>query len=147
MIKLDLNPPRHIIKQFAWFAVIGMGMLAFAALKILAWLELSVGFAWGHPAFLACIGLGVLQLLLFQIGVTGVSRALFIVLSVAFVPIGFVLSHILLAGVYYLVLTPIALVFRLMGRDVIGKRLDPSAKSYWHERSGQREPASYFKLY
>ena len=141
MIKLDLNPPPHIIKQFAWFAVIGMGLLAFAALKR------SVGFVWDHPAFLACIGLGVLQLLLFQIGVTGVSRALFIVLSVAFVPIGFVLSHILLAGVYYLVLTPIALVFRLTGRDVIGKKLDPNATSYWHERSGLRKPASYFKLY
>jgi len=141
MIKLDLNPAPHIIKQFAWFAVIGMGMLAFAVLKF------TVGFEWGHPAFLISIGVGVLQLVLFLAGVTFLSRALFVVLSVAFVPIGFVLSHILLAAVYYLVLTPIALVFRLIGRDVIGKKLDPNAKSYWHERSGDRSPASYFKLY
>lgn len=141
MIKLDLKPAPHIIKQFAWFAVIGMGLLAYAAL------ELTVGFVWDHPVFLVCIGVGMLQLLLFQVGLPLLSRGLFVVLSVAFVPIGFVLSHVLLAVVYYLVLTPIALVFRLMGRDVIGKKLDPNAKSYWHERSGDRPAASYFKLY
>ena len=69
------------------------------------------------------------------------------VLSVAFVPIGFILSHVLLAGVYYLVLTPIALFFRITGRDMIGKKLDKNAKSYWIERSGDRPAASYFKLY
>ena len=85
--------------------------------------------------------------MLFLAGVTFLSRALFVVLSVAFVPIGFVLSHVLLAVIYYLVLTPIALVLRLTGRDVIGKKLDPDAKSYWHERSGERPAKSYFKLY
>lgn len=141
MIKLDLNPAPHIIKQFAWFAVIGMGLLGFAALKF------TVGFAWDHPVFLTAIGIGVVQLLLFLAGVSIMSRALFVVLSVAFVPIGFVLSHVMLAAIYYLVLTPIALVFRLIGRDVIGKKLDKNAKSYWHERSGDRPAASYFKLY
>lgn len=141
MIKLDLKPAPHIIKQFAWFAVIGMGLLAYAALKF------SVGFVWDHPVFLMCIGIGVLQLLLFQVGVPILSRTLFVVLSVAFVPIGFVLSHVLLAVIYYLVVTPIALVFRLIGRDVIGKKLDRNAKTYWHERSGDRPAASYFKLY
>ncbi|MFT7536689.1 MAG: hypothetical protein ACI85K_002643 [Hyphomicrobiaceae bacterium] len=141
MIKLDLNPAPHIIKQFAWFAVIGMGLLGFAALKF------TVGFAWDHPVFLTAIGIGVVQLLLFLVGVSIMSRTLFVVLSVAFVPIGFVLSHVMLAAIYYLVLTPIALVFRLIGRDVIGKKLDKNAKSYWHERSGDRPAASYFKLY
>ena len=141
MIKLDLNPAPHIIKQFAWFAVIGMGLLGMVALKF------TVGFEWDHPVFLGAVGIGVLQLLLFLVGVEFLSRALFIGLSVAFVPIGFVLSHVLLAGVYSLVLTPIALVFRLMGRDVIGKKLDANAKTYWHERSGDRPAASYFKLY
>tara|TARA_R110002072_G_scaffold206029_1_gene363816 strand:- start:27204 stop:27629 length:426 start_codon:yes stop_codon:yes gene_type:complete len=141
MIKLDLKPAPHIIKQFAWFAVIGMGLLAFAVLKF------TVGFSWDHPAFLICVGIGVLQLVLFLAGITVLSRVLFVALSVAFVPIGFVISHVLMAVVYYLVLTPIALVFRVMGRDVIGKKLDKDAKTYWHERSGDRPAASYFKLY
>ena len=141
MIKLNLNPEPHIIRQFAWFAVVGMGLIGMLALK------LSVGFEWDHPVFLGALALGGLQLLLFLIGVPFLSRALYIGLSVAFIPIGFVLSHVLLAGGYYLVLTPIALVFRLTGRDVIGKKLDANAKSYWHERSGNRPAASYFKLY
>ena len=44
-------------------------------------------------------------------------------------------------------LTPIALVFRVTGRDVIGKQLDREAATYWRERSGDRRASSYFKLY
>ncbi|MFK7739458.1 MAG: hypothetical protein AB8H80_03975 [Planctomycetota bacterium] len=141
MIKLDLNPDERIVRQFAWFAVLGMGLLAFAALK------LTVGFRWDHPLFLSFVGVGVLQLVLFLAGLPQLSKLLFVALSVVFVPIGFLISHVLIAVVYYLVLTPIALVLRLTGRDMLGKKLDPSASTYWHERSGRRDPKSYFKLY
>ena len=62
-------------------------------------------------------------------------------------PIGFVLSHVIMAIIFYLVITPIGLVFRLMGRDVLGRRMDRQRRTFWHERGPQRSPASYFKLY
>ncbi|MFN3243077.1 MAG: SxtJ family membrane protein [Planctomycetota bacterium] len=141
MIKLDLKPEERIVRQFAFFAVLGLPLLAWFVLRLVTTFE------WAHPVFLAAAAVGVSQLGLYLIGVRVLSRALFLGLSILFVPIGFVISHVLIALVYYLVLTPIALVFRLMGRDVIGKKLDPNTKSYWHERSGDRPASSYFKLY
>jgi len=141
MIKIDFDPSPRVVGQFAWVGTIGMGLLAYLVLR---W---TVGFSWDHPVFLAAVGVGVLQLVLYLCGTAALSRLLFLTLSIVFIPIGFVISHVLIAVVYYLVLTPIALVFRLMGRDVIGKKLDRDAKSYWHERSGDRPASSYFKLY
>ena len=141
MIKLDLKPDERIVRQFAWFAVLGLPLLAWFAMRTFA------TFDWAHPVFLTVAAVGVSQLGLYLAGVRVLSRVLFVGLTILFVPIGFLISHVLLAAVYYLVLTPIALVFRLTGRDVIGKKLDPNAKSYWHERSGDRPSASYFKLY
>ena len=141
MIKIDFDPSPRVVSQFAWVAVAGLGLLAYLGLR---W---TVGFSWDHPVFLGAIALGVLQLVLFLIGVRVVSRILFVTLSIVFVPIGFIISHVLIAVIYYVVLTPIALVFRLTGRDVLGRRPDPAKTSYWHQRDGARSPASYFKLY
>jgi len=141
MIKLDLKPDERIVKQFAWFAIIGLPLLAWFVLRLVTTFE------WAHPAFLTVAAVGVSQLGLYLIGVRVVSRCLFLGLSILFIPFGFIISHVLLAAVYYLVLTPIALFFRVIGRDVIGKKLDKDAKSYWVERNADRPASSYFKLY
>jgi len=141
MIKLDLKPEERVVRQFAWFAVIGLPVLAGFVLRLMG------AFEWSHAALLTAAAVGVSQLGLYLAGVRVISRALFLGLSILFVPVGFVISHVLMLVVYYLVLTPIALVMRMAGRDVIGKKLDPNAKTYWHERAGKRPAASYFKLY
>ena len=87
---------------------------------------------------LVLAGIGVGQLLLFLAGIRQPTRWLFAILMLVAYPIGFVLSHVLIALIYYVVITPIALVFRAMGRDVLGKKLDPSAKTYWRDRGAPR---------
>ena len=110
-------------------------------------LRLCGAFEWTHVAMLLSGAVGIAQLALYLAGVRIVSRVLFVGLSIVFVPFGFVISHVLMIAVYYLVVTPIALAMRLLGRDVIGKEIDKSRASYWHERDGKRPAASYFKLY
>ena len=85
--------------------------------------------------------------MLHELGVPAVAKALFVVISLVAMPIGFVLSHVLMMIVYYLVLTPIALVMRATGRDMLGKKLEPQRETYWHVRDAERPKASYFKLY
>lgn len=145
MLKLDLNPKPNVLKQFAFFAVIGLPLIVFAVLKICgtwSWTD-----SWTHPAMLLAFGLGALQLLLFLGGLRAPTRWLFVLLMVLALPIGFVLSHVLMALIYYLVFTPMGLLFRLFGRDALHRRPDPRAASYWHVRGAQRSGASYFKLY
>ena len=141
MIKLNLNPEPRVLRQFAWLAPIGLPLLTAVVLRLFG------VFAWSHPALWIAAAVGALALTLLLLGIEAPARAVFCVVTLIAMPIGFVISHVLIAVVYYLVLTPIGLVFRLMGRDVIGKRLDPARQSYWHERRATRPASSYFKLY
>jgi len=47
---------------------------------------------------------------------------------------GWVNTRILLIIVYYLVFTPIALVFKLIGKDPLARRFDREAPTYWKQR-------------
>ena len=40
-------------------------------------------------------------------------------------------KYVILSITYFLVMVPTGLVFRLMGKDLLQKKLDPDADSYW----------------
>lgn len=110
----------------------------FAAL----WLALVAG--------LACWRLGPLHvatLALAAVGVAGLMwppsvRWLFVALVIVTSPIGWLVSRGLLACLYFGFITPLALVFRLSGRDALLLRR-AERETYWQPRP-QREPASYY---
>ncbi len=148
-MKLNLDPDRRLLRQFAWASLI-----LFPAIACFL--------AWRHdlplPWVLVLIGVGVLiavvELLLKEaLGAFGalleklIPRLVFQLLTLVAYPIGFVVSHVLMATIFYLVMTPIALVFRLVGRDALRRKLEPDQASYWHDRGPARDPSSYFKLY
>jgi len=60
-------------------------------------------------------------------------------------PIGFVVSHVILAAVFYLVVTPIGLLIRLFGNDPMRRRFDRAAATYWVEHDPHRDRARYFR--
>lgn len=62
-------------------------------------------------------------------------------------PIAFVVSHVILAFVYFLILTPAAVVLRLAGKDPMNRTLDRNAKTYWIPREATRPKASYFRQF
>lgn len=45
--------------------------------------------------------------------------------------LGTIMTHVLLTVVFYLVITPIGLVKRLVSGDSLGKKPDPSLQTYW----------------
>lgn len=123
LLQINRNPSP---KDLRWF-----GALWFPAF----WLLLATMVWWksgalGVPAILATIGvaLGVMACV-----APGFGRRLWIGWMTLFFPIGFVVSHVLLACVYYLVFTPTGLLLRLVGRDAMRRRFDRSAPTYWEE--------------
>jgi hypothetical protein len=74
-------------------------------------------------------------------------RPAYLVMMALALPIGWVVSRLLLVVVYYLVLTPIGLVLRLFGYDPLCRKMDGSATSYWAEHKSTDDPAQYFKQY
>jgi hypothetical protein len=48
--------------------------------------------------------------------------------------LGWINTRILLGIFFYLIITPIGLVMRLVGKDILDQKLDRSAKTYWKKR-------------
>jgi len=65
-------------------------------------------------------------------------------MSVAFV-LGFVMAHAILTLLFFLVITPIGLVARLMGKDFLSLKLDQKAKSYWIPRESKTKSAADYE--
>lgn len=135
MSLIRLNP-RPAPKQLLVFA---LGWLGFLGL-----LGLSFG-KRGHPTVAT-----VCWILALGVPAAGAIwreglRLLYVGLSYATYPIGLVVSTVVLAGLYYAILTPIGLLLRLCGHDALQRGFDPKAASYWHKRPGPRTPDSYLR--
>jgi hypothetical protein len=62
-------------------------------------------------------------------------------------PIGWTISHLVLAVTYYLVLTPVGILLRLTGRDPMTRRLDRQAPTYWQRHQQIDDTARYFRQF
>jgi len=76
-----------------------------------------------------------------------VRKPLYLGWMYAVLPIGWTVSHLLLALIYFFVVTPIGLVMRVFGYDPLHRRLDRSAKTYWRPRARQTDPKRYFRQF
>jgi hypothetical protein len=65
----------------------------------------------------------------------------------ATLPIGLVVSFVMLGLFYFLLITPLGLVFRLLGRDPLHRRFDPKAETYWVEHQPADRPERYFQQF
>lgn len=54
-------------------------------------------------------------------------------------------TPLILAFIFFVVLTPIGLLMRLLGKDLLRLRFDPSAPSYWISRTPPGPPPESFK--
>jgi hypothetical protein len=62
-------------------------------------------------------------------------------------PIAWTVTHVLLALVYYGVLTPIGLFIRLRGHDPLTRKFEKDLCSYWVPRKPDGDSARYFRQY
>ena len=62
--------------------------------------------------------------------------------------LGFFMSRVILTVLFYLVLTPIGLLMRLLGKDILDQKIDKNKTSYWHARDVKpKETKSYENQY
>lgn len=51
------------------------------------------------------------------------------------------------AFAYFMLVTPLGLALKALGKDPMNRRIDKRAKSYWVARRGARPKASYFRQF
>ena len=66
-----------------------------------------------------------------------VLRPLYVAWMLFAFVLGWINTRILLGVFFYVVMTPVGVVLRLTGKDLLDRRLDRSAKSYWIRRGGE----------
>ena len=143
LIKLDLNPPVRTLRQFGWIAFFVFGALAFTSGSSSGAVEpsqLQATLRW------ALLGIAVLSGF-FSLVAPRVNRLLFVALSVVTYPIGIMVSHVLLACLFYGVIVPVAMLAKLAGRDVLRRAATASTPTYWIDARPPRPSSDYFKQF
>jgi hypothetical protein len=63
------------------------------------------------------------------------------------ITMGLVTQPIILVAVFLVLITPVGLVFKLIQRDTMKRKLDRGASSYWEEYRETDDPATYVKQF
>ena len=142
MIDVDWRPERGKLRQFGWIALIGFGL--FGAL-----LAHGIGTFEGRAPWTWPVVLWILAALCPVLGYLfpPALRVTYVALMAIALPIGLVISTILLGFVFFLMFTPLALLFKLRGRDELSRSWDEDAGSYWIAVTAKREPSSYYRQF
>jgi hypothetical protein len=74
-------------------------------------------------------------------------RPVFVALRAATFPLGWVVAHAVLAAIFFGLFTPLALLFRLVGRDALGLRRPGGRASYWEPKPAAAGARSYFQQF
>lgn len=131
--ELPLKPTSRVLRQFAAGWLVCFLGLAFKfglmkhshAGEILAWISLA----------------GILGLM-----APRVLHWPFVVMTIAAFPIGWVVTQLVLALMFYCVLSPLAMVFRWRRRDMLQLR-QHERNTLWVARDEQPPPEKYLKQY
>jgi hypothetical protein len=134
LVEVNWNPDRRQLRVF------GIG-----ALVILTIVAALLHYLRGLPAAWA-LALSAAGLVIFLTGLAspGLARMIYVTLTVVTLPIGMAVSFVLMAAFYFLILTPVGLLFRLIGRDILCRKFDRNAVTYWVPRRPPETPDRYF---
>jgi hypothetical protein len=132
---IDFYPPPRTVRQFAvlWLAFFG-GLALWEAGSEMLWAALGL-------AALA-VGGGVVGLVK-----PAMVRPIYTGWMVMVFPLGWAISHMLLALVFFGLFTPLALVLKLVGRDPLQRRVQPNRATYWAPKILPTDVRQYFRPY
>jgi len=127
LIRIDHNPSRRQLNVFGaiWLVFFGVvGAIVWHSNRSVT----AAAVVWTLAAAVPAVGWAVPPFL----------RIIYVSMAYASFPIGLVISHVILAAVYYLVFAPVGWTMRCFGYDPMSRRFDRSAETYWcrRERNG-----------
>jgi hypothetical protein len=139
----DVNwrPDRRECRDFAKSWIVGFPAIALVLAVLTRW---RTG-GWAEwPWWVAGIGFGI--------GVICIvwptfARPIHVVWYAIGGAIGFVVSNLFLIATFYLIVTPIGLVLRCLGKDPLERRLDRAAQSYWKDAEKPVDAKDYFRQF
>lgn len=133
---IQRNPSTKTLRQFA-----GVWLVFFLALAAYqGWYRNKPG--WG-------LGLAVLAVVVGGPGLVfpRILRPIYVGWMMLVFPIGWTVSQIMLLLMFYGIITPIAFVLRLKGRDPLCRKRAPDRPSFWMPKETPADLRRYFRQY
>ncbi len=130
------RPSDRKLREFALTAVIILAILAVWRLLTPGGLELA-----------ACYAAAAVV-----VGAVGAVKPcwlgpIFTLWIIVAFPIAWTVSHLVLAVIYFGLITPLGLAFRLVGRDVLDVAWPGRQDSHWREKPAADKPERYLKQF
>jgi hypothetical protein len=136
VIEINWKPSAKQLRQFSAVEIVFFAIVS-------AWLYYNTSsFQVAVTVFVVAVVVGVLGL----IWPAFVRPVYMVWMAIAF-PIGWLVSHLLLAVLFYLAISPIGIIMRLCGYDAMQRKFDPQAETYWKRREPNDDPERYFKQF
>ena len=133
---IQFDPPLKVLRQFAglWLIIFG-GLALWEILK-----QGRIGFG------------GILAVLALTIGPMGLIRPawvrfIYVGWMVLAFPIGWTMSQVILATMFFGLFTPLGFAFRLLKRDALHRGRRPELESCWEHKPASTDLRSYFKQF
>jgi hypothetical protein len=145
MIEINLRPDNKTLRQFGGIALLGFGFVA-----AIAWYEklvFSFGLGDARPIVAGVFAGVAVYSAFFALVWPKAILPVYLGLTILTYPIGFVLSHVIMGSLFFLIISPIGIVFRIMGKDLLDLEWDPEAESYWLDCAPPRSKESYFRQF
>jgi hypothetical protein len=137
LIEVNWCPKQKELRNFAIIALIASLLIA-----CLLYVLKGVKIQWAVIIIVAGFGIFLSSFVSPKL-----TRIIYLGLILVTFPIGWTISMILLTAIYFLLITPLGLFFRLLGRDSLCRKFDPAAKSYWLARRQPESLDRYFHQY
>jgi hypothetical protein len=133
---IQFSPPRKTLRQFA-----GLWIAFFGGFALWQWLMR------GHPT--AAVVFGLLAVTVGPIGLVRPDwlKPIYVAWMVLAFPIGWTVSQVILAVMFYGLFMPIGLMFRLFGRDPLHRTRRPGVETYWAPKLAPTGPGRYFEQF
>jgi hypothetical protein len=133
---IPFDPGTRTLRKFA-----GLWLCLFSLMAL--WQE------FGRERHTIAAILAILALTVGPIGLVSprLVRPIYVGLIVFTFPIGWTVSQIILLIIFFLIFTPVALIFRMLGRDVLHRGWNSGRGSYWTPKPSSNDPRSYFRQF
>lgn len=133
VFRINTKPSDRQLRQF--------GLLCIVLMPAIAWV-------WGgsNSTILATAligaGLGLLGVI-----APSALKPVFVGLVLVSFPIGFIIGELILLMIFVGVFLPMALLFRIIRRDVLQRRLNAGSETFWVPRNAPSNVRRYFQQY
>ena len=130
------NPTDRMLRQFAAIAIVFFGAIAARQ-------------EFHHHRHGLAIVFSVLAVTIGPLGLAWprVIKPVFIGWMALAYPIGWTVSRIVLGIIFYGLFTPVAWVFRFVGRDELALKSQPTAATYWRPKPSAVEQSQYLRQF